>query len=56
MSPEQLQELSDYCMKKGVALSSTPYSEEEVDFLVSECNVPYIKIASMELNNPRFLR
>lgn len=56
MSPEQLKELSDYCMKKGVAFSSTPYSEEEVDFLVSECNVPYIKIASMELNNPRFLR
>lgn len=56
MNPEQLKDLADYCKKKGVAFSSTPYSEEEVDYLVSECDVPYIKIASMELNNPRFLR
>lgn len=56
MGPEQLKELADYCKKKGVSFSSTPYSEEEVDYLVSECDVPYIKIASMELNNPKFLR
>lgn len=56
MSPEQLKELAEYCKSKGVSFSSTPYSEDEVDFLVSECNVPYVKIASMELNNPRFLR
>ena len=56
LSPGQLKELSDYCRGKGISFSSTPYSEEEVDFLVEECNVPYIKIASMELNNPKFLR
>lgn len=56
MSPEQLKDLADYCRKKGVAFSSTPYSEEEVDYLVLECDVPFIKIASMELNNPKFLR
>lgn len=56
MSPEQLKELADYCIEKGISFSSTPYSEEEVDFLVDECNVPYIKIASMELNNPKFLQ
>ncbi len=56
MCPEQLKELSEYCHVKGVSFSSTPYSEEEVDFLVDECDVPYIKIASMELNNPKFLR
>lgn len=56
MNSEQLKELAGYCKEKGISFSSTPYSEEEVDFLVSECNVPYIKIASMELNNPRFLR
>lgn len=56
MSPEQLKELADYCHMRGVSFSSTPYSEAEVDFLVEECDVPYIKIASMELNNPRFLR
>lgn len=55
LSPEQLKELSNYCRCKQIAFSSTPYSEEEVDFLVEGCQVPYIKIASMELNNLRFL-
>lgn len=56
MSPDQLKELAGYCKEKGISFSSTPYSEEEVDFLVEECDAPYIKIASMELNNPKFLR
>ncbi len=56
MSSEQLKELADYCKERGISFSSTPYSEEEVDFLVEECNAPYIKIASMELNNPKFLK
>ena len=34
LSPNQLKELADYCASKGVAFSSTPYSEEEVDFLI----------------------
>lgn len=55
MSPAQLKELSDYCRFKGIAFSSTPYCEEEVDFLIEECQVPYIKVASMEINNPLFL-
>ena len=38
----------------GIGFSSTPYSEEEVDFLV-DIKSPFIKIASMELNNPDFL-
>lgn len=56
LSPEQLKELSAYCREKGVAFSSTPYSEEEADFLAEECEPPFLKIASMEINNPRFLR
>ncbi len=56
MSPDQLKELASYCNEKGIAFSSTPYCEEEVDFLVDECNVPFVKIASMELNNPRYLK
>ncbi len=54
--PEQLKELADYSVKQGIAFSSTPYSEEEVDFLIQECDVPYVKVASMEMNNLRFLR
>lgn len=56
LSPAQLKELADYCKLHNVAFSSTPYCEEEVDFLVDECDVPYIKIASMEINNLRFLQ
>lgn len=56
ISPDQLKELAEYCKSKKISFSSTPYSEEEVDFLVEECDVPYIKVASMELNNPKFLR
>lgn len=56
LTPEQLREMADYCRKKGIAYSSTPYSEEEVDFLIDECNVPFVKIASMEINNLEFLR
>ncbi len=55
LKPEQLKELSEYCRKKYISFSSTPYSEKEVDFLVEECNPPYVKIASMDINHYRFL-
>ena len=54
-SAKELKELACYANSKGIAFSSTPYSEEEVDFLIDECHVPYIKIASMEINNYHFL-
>lgn len=56
MTPEQLKEMAEYCKEKGIGYSSTPYSEEEVDFLIEVCNAPFIKIASMEINNLDFLR
>ena len=49
-----LKELSNYCKSVGISFSSTPYSKKEVDFLI-ECDVPFIKIASMDLNNHLFL-
>ena len=56
LKPEQLASLSKYSRSIGIGFSSTPYSNEEVDFLVGKCNVPFIKIASMELNNDEFLK
>lgn len=56
LSPNQLKSLADYCTQQGISFSSTPYAEEEVDFLADECNVPFVKIASMELNHPSFLQ
>lgn len=54
LEESKLEELFDYCRKKRIDCTSTPYSESEVDFLV-RMNVPFIKIASMEINNFPFL-
>lgn len=56
LSSESLLELSKYCKNIGIDFSSTPYSNDEVDFLVDQCNAPFIKIASMDINNLPFLR
>ncbi len=54
-SEAELAEVAEYSKKRGIAFSSTPYSREEVDFLLEKCNVPYVKVASMDLNNYPFL-
>jgi N-acetylneuraminate synthase len=53
--PEQLKELSKYAHDRGISFASTPYSRDEVDFLLKHCSVPFIKIASMEINNYSYL-
>jgi N-acetylneuraminate synthase len=50
-----LQALSRYAGELGIDFSSTPYSIEEARFLVEACNVPFVKIASMELDNLPYL-
>lgn len=47
--------LKDYCDEVGITFSSTPFCEEEVDFLVDELDVDFVKVASMDLNNYPFL-
>ncbi len=54
-SEAELIEVYEYSKKSGIAFSSTPYSKVEVDFLLEKCNVPYIKVASMDLNNYPYL-
>ncbi|MDR1603978.1 MAG: N-acetylneuraminate synthase family protein [Gracilibacteraceae bacterium] len=51
---ETLGRLAAYCAETGIDFASTPYSRAEVDALV-EFGAPFIKIASMELNNIPFL-
>jgi len=55
LNNEQLKELAVFCSDNGIGFASTPYSEQEVDFLLHECNPKFIKVASMELNNLQFL-
>ena len=54
-SSDKLKVLSEYARGIGVSFASTPYSCEEVDFLLEQCSVPFIKIASMEINNYPYL-
>ena len=56
LSPEHQKELSQYCKSVGISFASTPYSNKEVDFLLDECGVPFIKIASMEITNLPYLK
>jgi N-acetylneuraminate synthase len=50
-----LQALSRYAAELGIDFTSTPYSIEEARFLVEKCRVPFVKIASMELDNLPYL-
>lgn len=52
---EQHYELKDHCLKVGIDFCSSPFSCEEVDLLV-DLNVPFIKVASMDINNPLLLK
>ncbi len=47
--------IKNYCDEIGIDFNSTPFSKEEVDLLVDELKVPFIKVASMDLNNTPFL-
>lgn len=55
LSPEQLADLFDFSRSIKIDFSSTPYSREEADFLINECGAPFIKVASMDLNNYDYL-
>ncbi|HEY3389501.1 MAG TPA: N-acetylneuraminate synthase family protein, partial [Prolixibacteraceae bacterium] len=52
---EQHFELKEYCDKIGIIFSSSPFSNAEVDLLI-KLDVPYIKVASMDINNYPLLR
>ncbi len=56
LTAEQLKEMASYARERGIDFSSTPYSCQEVDYLIDECKAPFVKIASMDLNNLKYLR
>jgi sialic acid synthase SpsE len=51
---EQHFELKDYCSNKDVDFCSSPFSEVEAD-LLEKCEVPFYKVASMDINNYQLL-
>lgn len=55
ISEKELLDMAQICKEVGIDFSSSPFSKREVDFLVDECHAPFVKIASMDLNNYPFL-
>src|SRR5690606_20363959 len=51
---DQHYELKEYCDEKSVDFCSTPFSVEEVGIL-DRCEVPFYKVASMDINNFQLL-
>ena len=52
---EQHFELKAYCDEIGVDFCSTPFSNDEVDLLM-KLNMPFIKVASMDITNLELLK
>lgn len=55
LADSELLELARYSASREIDFSSTPYSIDEARFLVDQCDVGFVKIASMDLNNLPFL-
>jgi len=55
LSEDKLLDIFQFCKEMEIDFSSTPYSYSEVDFLAT-INVPFIKIASMDINNIPFIK
>lgn len=56
ISENELLEMKGFCDEIGIDCSSTPFSKKEADFLVEQLKSPFIKVASMDLNNLPFLK
>ncbi len=55
LTHEQHFEAARYCAERGITFCSTPFGRDEVDLLV-ELNVPFFKVASMDITNLPLLR
>ncbi len=55
ISEEELLDMKKFADEIGIDCASTPFSKKEADFLVKNIESPFIKVASMDLNNYPFL-
>jgi sialic acid synthase SpsE len=55
ISEEELLSMKEFANQIGIDCTSTPFSKKEADFLVDKMQTPFIKVASMDLNNYPFL-
>lgn len=55
ISEDELIEMKKFADEVGIDCTSTPFNKKEADFLVDKMETPFIKVASMDLNNYPFL-
>jgi sialic acid synthase SpsE len=55
ISENELLDMKKFADEIGIDCSSTPFSKSEADFVVDKLESPFIKVASMDLNNLPFL-
>ncbi|MBN8664320.1 MAG: N-acetylneuraminate synthase family protein [Chitinophagales bacterium] len=55
ISEDELLQMKAYADELEIDCTSTPFSPKEADFLVDKLKTPFIKVASMDLNNYPFL-
>ena len=55
LSSDEIITLLSFSQDISIDLTSTPYSIEEARFLARQDKIPFIKIASMEINNYKYL-
>lgn len=55
ISEDELLEMKKFADEIGIDCTSTPFNKKEADFLVEKLQTPFIKVASMDLNNYPFL-
>lgn len=55
ISEQELLDMKAFADEIGIDCSSTPFSKKEADFLIEKLQSPFIKVASMDLNNYPFL-
>jgi len=55
LSDSEYRVIAEYCCEKKISFSASVFDKKGVD-LLDDLNVPYIKVASCDLNNSKFLR
>lgn len=55
ISEDELLSMKKFSDEIGIDCTSTPFNKKEADFIVDELKTPFIKVASMDLNNYPFL-
>ena len=55
ISDQELLDMKEFSDQIGIDCTSTPFNKKEADFLVDKMQTPFIKVASMDLNNYPFL-